>query len=64
MERVKRRKQFNINLIFCVEIPPYNETVSNTHKFTGHERDYYNLKEVIILSYIAIILLKIITGFR
>ena len=24
---------------FGVENPPYNETASNTHKFTGHERD-------------------------
>ncbi|MGB9693675.1 MAG: RHS repeat-associated core domain-containing protein, partial [Fervidobacterium sp.] len=24
---------------YGVEIPPYNETASNTHKFTGHERD-------------------------
>jgi len=24
---------------FGVEIPPYNESASNSHKFTGHERD-------------------------
>jgi len=39
MFREEKRQSTHDYEPFGVEIPPYNESASNSHKFTGHERD-------------------------